>query len=160
MARRGPKAITVPRDSELAARIAEASRSGTALLVEAGETSYRLEVHAISPNNDAEPDAATLHSAPLTPAALYRALDEGRDLRPLLKQLAVDAELGEVAERLEAALRARHPELFDGRGRLRPGKLARLLAEESGGKTSLSGDDLLALEQEADATAERSPGAS
>jgi hypothetical protein len=64
---------------------------------------------------------------------------------------AIDAELREVRERLEAELRARHPELFDRRGRLRRGELSRRLVERVGGERVLSGDELFALEEDADA---------
>ena len=56
-----------------------------------------------------------------------------------------DAELDEVASRLERDLRTTHPELFDRRGRLRQRALSRLLLERSGGKRVMSGDDLLGL---------------
>ncbi len=61
-----------------------------------------------------------------------------------------DAELREVSERLQSALRMEAPELFDRRGRLRRTALSKRLAERTGGRTWLSGDDLLALEQSAD----------
>jgi hypothetical protein len=61
-----------------------------------------------------------------------------------------DAELREVSARLEATLRTSHPELFDTNGRLRPRALARRLAEATGGKSALSGDELRALEDEED----------
>jgi hypothetical protein len=64
-----------------------------------------------------------------------------------------DKELNEVSARLEAALRSGRPELFDLNGRLRPRALARRLVEATGGKTTLSGDDLRALEDEEDAAA-------
>jgi hypothetical protein len=66
-----------------------------------------------------------------------------------------DAELREVSARLQAALRTHHPELFDPNGRLRPRALARRLADATGGKSALSGDELRALEDDGDA-AERS----
>jgi hypothetical protein len=62
-----------------------------------------------------------------------------------------DAELKEVSERLQSALRMESPELFDRRGRLRRRALSKRLSERTGGRTWLSGDDLLALEQSADA---------
>jgi len=62
-----------------------------------------------------------------------------------------DAELKEVSERLQSALRMESPELFDRRGRLRRKVLSKRLAERTGGRTWLSGDDLLTLEQSADA---------
>jgi hypothetical protein len=61
-----------------------------------------------------------------------------------------DAELREVSERLQSALWMEAPELFDRRGRLRRTALSKRLAERTGGRTWLSGDDLLALEQSAD----------
>src|SRR5262249_7886487 len=78
--------------------------------------------------------------------------DEGRRRR--LKE--ADEELREVAERLEVGLRARHPELFDRRGRLRPGALARRLSDQTGGKEALTGDELSVLEDAADTAAARS----
>ena len=62
-----------------------------------------------------------------------------------------DAELKEVSERLQSALRTESTELFDRRGRLRRRALSKRLAERTGGRTWLSGDDLLTLEQSADA---------
>ena len=62
-----------------------------------------------------------------------------------------DAELKEVSERLQSALRTESPELFDRRGRLRRRALSKRLAERTGGRACLSGDDLLTLEQSADA---------
>jgi hypothetical protein len=67
-----------------------------------------------------------------------------------------DEELREVTERLESGLRARHPELFDRHGRLRPAALARRLSRQTSGKAVLSGDELRALEDAADAAAARS----
>jgi hypothetical protein len=56
-----------------------------------------------------------------------------------------DGELDQVAARLEDDLRTTHPELFDGRGRLRQRALSRLLLEQFGGKQAINGDDVLAL---------------
>jgi hypothetical protein len=67
-----------------------------------------------------------------------------------------DAELRAVSERLEAELRAKRPELFDRRGRLRRAALTQRIAEQTGGKKTLSGDELFALEGAADAEASRS----
>jgi len=67
-----------------------------------------------------------------------------------------DDELRDVSEQLESDLRARCPQLFDRRGRLRPAELARRLAERTGGKQALSGAELYILEAEADVAAERS----
>jgi hypothetical protein len=64
-----------------------------------------------------------------------------------------DWELREVAERLERDLRARHPELFGRRERLRPAALVRQLSERTGGKEILSGDELRVFEDAADAAA-------
>jgi hypothetical protein len=72
---------------------------------------------------------------------------------------AADAELDEVSRRLESALTSEWPELFDRRGRLRKDVLARRLAERTGGKQWLSGDDLLTLEDAADAQSARSASA-
>jgi hypothetical protein len=58
----------------------------------------------------------------------------------------VNAQLREVVARLESSLRTRHPELFDRRGQLRAAESTRLLVERSGGWTSLSGDELDALD--------------
>jgi hypothetical protein len=62
-----------------------------------------------------------------------------------------DDELRDVSQRLEAALRTRHPDLFDRGGRLRPSALALRLAPVTGGKSVLTGDELRALEDEEDA---------
>ncbi|MBA2451418.1 MAG: hypothetical protein H0V51_25665 [Chloroflexi bacterium] len=70
-----------------------------------------------------------------------------------------DAELRKVGDRLEALLRARHPDLFDRRGRFRGTELARRLTERAGGKKTLSGDELRALEERTDAEAARSASA-
>ena len=51
---------------------------------------------------------------------------------------------------------AESSELFDRRGRLRRKVLTQRLAERTGGKTWLSGDDVLALEEAADAEVARS----
>ncbi len=56
-----------------------------------------------------------------------------------------DAELDDVARRLKDDLRRSHPELFDGRGRLRQRALAQLLLDRFGGKRTISGDELRAL---------------
>lgn len=84
-------------------------------------------------------------------AASWLDLDKGSpsfDRRSHL--LAVDAELREAADRLEADLRRSQPDLFDRRGRLRPTRLSERLIERAGGKTVLSGHDILALEADAD----------
>lgn len=47
--------------------------------------------------------------------------------------------------RIEADLRARHPELFDESGTLIPGKVSQLLRERSGGKTELTWSEYLAI---------------
>ena len=68
---------------------------------------------------------------------------------------AADAELRDVSKRLESALRARHPDLFDRCGRLRTAELARRLAERTDGKEVPSGGELRALEEDVDAAPER-----
>jgi hypothetical protein len=68
---------------------------------------------------------------------------------------AADAELREVTEQLTEALRREHPDLFDSRGRLRKKTLSKRLAERLGGRRRLSGVDLQALEDAADAEATR-----
>ncbi len=67
-----------------------------------------------------------------------------------------DDELREVSERLESSLRARYPGLFDRHGRLRAAELARLLAEQVGGKQASSGEELRLLEDQAAAADGRS----
>jgi hypothetical protein len=62
-----------------------------------------------------------------------------------------DAELRETGERLLSALQMESPELFDRRGRLRRKALSKRLAERTGGRTWVSGDDLLAPEESVDA---------
>jgi hypothetical protein len=47
--------------------------------------------------------------------------------------------------RIEADLRARHPELFDESGELRTREVMRLLIERAGGKTELTKSEFLAL---------------
>lgn len=89
----------------------------------------------------------------LTSRGLPDAMPDDEKRRQLRE---ADEELREVTERLEAGLRARHPELFDRRGRLRPAALARRLVEQTGGKEVLSGDELRVLEDAADAAAARS----
>jgi hypothetical protein len=129
----------------------------------------------------AKPDDVSLVSASATAflfLALERGLVEPQDLLTLLvasqtgarvspktvadndKQQSVsderrrkseaDEELREVSERLQSALRMESPELFDRRGRLRRKVLSKRLAERTGGSTWF-GDDLLTLEQSADA---------
>jgi hypothetical protein len=68
-----------------------------------------------------------------------------------------DEELREVSERLETELRTSQPELFDRRGRLRTAKLTHWVSERLGGKATLSGDDLRALEDAADGRIRRAP---
>jgi hypothetical protein len=86
-----------------------------------------------------------------------RVARSGEERRRRLRQ--ADAELREVSERLESALRARHPDLFDRQGRLRPARLSQRLSERVGGKRVLTGDELLALEQERDGQTRRSVSA-
>jgi hypothetical protein len=64
-----------------------------------------------------------------------------------------DQELREMTDRLQEVLCARHPELFDRCGRLRPAALVRQLSERTGGKEVLSGEELRVLEDAADAAA-------
>ena len=47
--------------------------------------------------------------------------------------------------RIEADLRARHPELFDESGELRTREVMRILIERAGGKTELTKSEFLAL---------------
>ena len=61
---------------------------------------------------------------------------------------AAEAELTDVGDRLEVALRRRHPELFDSRGRLRRRALTRLLAERTG-KRLLTSDEMAVLSRAA-----------
>jgi hypothetical protein len=71
-----------------------------------------------------------------------------------------ERELRDVIRRLEAELRSRSPELFDARGRLRRKALSERLIARAGGKTWLSGDELIALEEAADVGTTRSANAS
>jgi hypothetical protein len=151
--------ISVPPGSRLAELLASASDSGAPLIVESGATRYRLDVRPAAAPGDSRPTEPDDPTAPLTPPELYHALAEQRDVRSLLKRLAVDAELREVAERLEGSLCAQHPELFDRRGRVRKAAMSRLLSERSGGRVRLSGGDLRVLEEQADAEAARAAGA-
>jgi hypothetical protein len=92
-----------------------------------------------------------VHRAALWPAGVgdddkHRSISDERR-----RKSEADAELREVSERLQSALRMESPQLFDRRGRLRRKVLAKRIAERTGGRTWLSGDDLLTLEQSADA---------
>src|SRR5262249_48988433 len=69
------------------------------------------------------------------------------------------AQIHESTTRFETPPQAELPELFDRRGRLRTKLLTKRLLERTGGKQWLSGDELLALEQAADARADRPPSA-
>jgi hypothetical protein len=60
---------------------------------------------------------------------------------------AANAELDAVSDRMEAALRARRPELFDRRGRLRRRALTELLVERAG-KRELTQADVIALAEQ------------
>jgi hypothetical protein len=87
-----------------------------------------------------------------TAEALESARPEARDTARRLarevrrKRLAeADAELDDVADRLERELKDSHPELFDARGRLRQRVLSRLLLEQFGGKRVLSGQEFWEL---------------
>lgn len=118
---------------------------------------------------ETEPGAVTRNeAADLLSAALENGLLDLREVlvllvttgvsqRPLQAEAAAhdaprrglreaDEELRAVARRLRTRLRERQPDLFDRRGRLRADALTARLAERTGGKTMLSGDDLLALE--------------
>jgi hypothetical protein len=79
----------------------------------------------------------------------------GPDADQALLRAAADAELREVTEQLTQALRREHPDLFDSRGRLRKKTLSKRLTERLGGRRRLSGADLQALEDAADAEATR-----
>ncbi|HEY3081442.1 MAG TPA: hypothetical protein VGM69_16245 [Chloroflexota bacterium] len=70
-----------------------------------------------------------------------------------------DAELREVSRRLEEGLRTEHPDLFDRRGHLRADVLAQRVAVRTGGKMTLSRDDVHALEEAHRAAAPRSADA-
>ena len=134
---------------------------------------------AHSPANAQPTSPAPGWTAVLLFAALERGLVQPRDVLALLvasrattentdmpdrlsahqrRQLLLeaDAELEEVSRRLEAELRTQWPALFDRRGRLRRKVLTQRLAEHTGGTSWLSGDNLLALEEAADAEAARS----
>lgn len=106
MATPAAKTIALPPDSELAAVIAEVSSSGAPLIVEAGRSSYQLQVRPVRPSGESLPENADEPVTELSPAELYRAITEQRDMREVLRRLAVDAEPREVVERLEARLRA------------------------------------------------------
>lgn len=79
------------------------------------------------------------------------------DLRPASEGKAFDAmtrrqrlaladqELTEVTERLASELRARSPELFDARGRLRKGAVAERIATRKGDRTWLSARELISI---------------
>jgi hypothetical protein len=59
---------------------------------------------------------------------------------------AADAELEEVTRRLCMVLRARHPELFDSMGRLHLDAYAQSMLLKTGGRETLTGEDILELE--------------
>lgn len=145
------RTLVISPQSELAALIAEAESTGASLIVESGERAFRLDVRPLGHTPRSDRQDRGRPSSALDSAALYRAISEGPDIRQILRALAVDAELRQVAERLDASLRGQRPELFDRRGRLRATALRRLLAERMANRTSLSGDELRALEEEADA---------
>ena len=159
MANPRPRTVALPPDSELAAVLAEASSSGLPLIVEAGHTSYALDVRPAESQADPSTGEPYRPSRSLSPAELYRAITERRDVRDVMRRLEVDAELREEAERLEASLRNRHPRLFDRLGRIRPAALSRLAIERAGGREVLSGDELRALEERAGPGNERPGGA-
>ena len=92
-------------------------------------------------------------------ALLVAASDQSRPLsaeerRRRLKE--ADEELTQVSKQLESKLRARDPSLFDQHGRLRRTELTRRLSARTGGRGVLSGGELSALEDEADAAAGQS----
>ncbi len=90
MPERAPKTITVSPQSELAALIAQASSSGLPLIVDTGDTVYRLDVRPAAsadvpaPSEQDPPGDAARPS----PADFYRELVERQDVRDILKQLA------------------------------------------------------------------------
>jgi hypothetical protein len=77
--------------------------------------------------------------------------DEGSDLTPEERRAreeamaAAYAELDEVTARLTPVLRARHPDLFEEQGRIRPDVFARKMRERTGGKRYLTDKDVFAL---------------
>lgn len=58
---------------------------------------------------------------------------------------SAEAELHEVTERLKHELQRRHPELFDGRGRLRTSAYSRTLLGRTGGKQTLTREEISRL---------------
>jgi hypothetical protein len=67
---------------------------------------------------------------------------------PVEDELASDEDLAAYEAglaRLEARLKADHPELFDESGELRAELVTRLLTERAGGKTVLTGEEFSAL---------------
>lgn len=54
-----------------------------------------------------------------------------------------DAELAEIIERLENELRRREPDLFDSEGRLNEAELTKRLLRRTGGKTTLTYEDIV-----------------
>ena len=60
---------------------------------------------------------------------------------------AAEAELQEVTERLTRVLRQRHPQLFDSAGHLRRDEYARLMLQRTGGRKTLTREEILALEK-------------
>ena len=54
-----------------------------------------------------------------------------------------NAELAEIIERLEAELRRREPDLFDSDGRLIKDELTKRLLKRTGGKTTLTYEDIV-----------------
>ena len=57
-----------------------------------------------------------------------------------------NAELVEIIERLENELRRREPDLFDSAGRLNEEELTKRLLRRTGGKTTLTYEDIIGLE--------------
>ena len=69
-----------------------------------------------------------------------------------------EIELEEVTTRLASELRRRHPELFDAAGRLRPSEYSRAALELSGGKRTLTRQEVLRLgQQRVESEAETQP---
>jgi hypothetical protein len=56
-----------------------------------------------------------------------------------------EAELAEIIERLEGELRRRHPDFFDADGHLIEAELTKKLLERTGGKTTLTYEDIVRL---------------
>jgi hypothetical protein len=59
-----------------------------------------------------------------------------------------EAELDDVIARLQPDLRARHPELFDAMGQLQPEAASAALRQMTGGKATLTREEILSLTEE------------